>query len=149
MTKALLIPATGDSRTITLPTENAHTEIHSLVGGWFDCVSLADGAVAMYVHDEGLLIGLDPNVTASILYGAPIAGDVVLVGTLNSKGERDGYDYDLPDFLLDPMFMERATQANNTEAMREHIAGIIATMDMTPRIVPMTDEDFLAWIGDK
>jgi hypothetical protein len=149
MTKALLIPATGDSRIITLPSENAHTVIHDFIGGYFDCASLADGAIAMYVHDEGLLIGLEPNVTASILYGSPIAGDVVIVGTLNAKGERDGYDYDLPDFMYDPVFIARATIANNTEYARQHLASLIETMDFSPRIVPMTDEMMDEWLGVK
>lgn len=103
----------------------------------------------MYVHDEGLLIGLEPNVTASILYGSPIAGDVVIVGTLNAKGERDGYDYDLPEFMYDPVFIARATIANNTEYARQHLASLIETMDFSPRIVPMTDEMMDEWLGVK
>jgi hypothetical protein len=146
MTKALFIPAQGDTRIITLPAENAHTEIHELVGGYFDCVSLAD-EVIMYVHDEGLLIGLEANVTASSLYGYPIAGDVVLVGALNPQGERDGYDYDLPAFILDPEFITRATEMNNAEPYRALIAEKIATMDLTPKFTAMTDEEFNAWLG--
>lgn len=149
MTNALLIPATGDSRIITLPSENAHTVIHDFIGGWFDCVGLADGAITMYVHDEGLLIGLEPNVTASVLYGSPIAGDVVLVGSLNGKGEHDGYDHDLPDFMLDEKFIMRATEANNNDFMREFLADTISKMDFTPRIIPMTDEMMDEWLGVK
>jgi hypothetical protein len=149
MTKALFIPATGEPRTITLPKENAHTVIHDLIGGWFDCVSLAHGAVTMYVHDEGLLIGLEPNVTATVLYGNPIAGDVLLVGTLNDKGESDGYDYDLPDLFFSADFFARTAVVNNEEANRAMLANMISKMDFTPKIVPMTDDDFNAWLGVK
>lgn len=148
MTKALFIPATGEPRTITLPKENAHHDIRELIGGWFDAVGLADGVV-MYVHDEGLLIGLEPNVTASSLYGNPIAGDVLLVGSLNEQGERDGYDYDLPEFLFDPEFLVRVAQMNNAEPYRALIAEKIATMDLTPKFVSMSDDEFTAWIGGK
>jgi hypothetical protein len=149
MTKALFIPATGEPRTITLPKENAHTVIHDLIGGWFDCVSLAQGAVAMYVHDEGLLIGLEPNVTATVLYGNPIAGDVLLVGTLNDKGERDGYDYDLPDLFFSADLFARVMIVNNEEANREMLAEEISKMDFTPKVMSLTDDEFNAWIGSK
>ena len=146
MTTALLIPAQGETRIITLPSENAHTDIHDYVGGWFGCVEIG-GSVAMYVHDEGLLIGLEPNATATALYGAPIAGDVVLVGSLNAKGGYDGETYDIPDFLNDPQFMNKATLINNTESFRTVIAETIATMDLTPQFVPMNDAQFDAWLG--
>lgn len=149
MTKALFIPATGEPRTITLPKENAHTVIHDLIGGWFDCASLAQGAVTMYVHDEGLLIGLEPNVTATVLYGNPIAGDVLLVGSLNDKGERDGYDYDLSDLFFSADFFARVMIVNNEEANREMLAEQISKMDFTPKVVSLTDDEFNAWIGSK
>ena len=149
MTKALFIPATGEPRTITLPKENAHTVIHDLIGGWFDCASLAQGAVTMYVHDEGLLIGLEPNVTATVLYGNPIAGDVLLVGSLNDKGERDGYDYDLSDLFFSADFFARVMIVNNEEANREMLAEQIGKMDFTPKVVSLTDDEFNAWIGSK
>ena len=148
MTKALFIPATGEPRTITLPKENAHKDIHELIGGWFDAVGLADG-VTMYVHDEGLLIGLEPNVTATVLYGNPIAGDVLLVGTLNEKGESDGYDYDLPDFFFTADFFARVAIVNNEESNRAMLAEQIAKMDLTPKFRAMSDDEFTAWIGGK
>jgi hypothetical protein len=148
MTKALFIPATGEPRTIILPKENAHKTIHELIGGWFDCVSLSD-EVVMYVHDEGLLIGLDPNVTASTLYGNPIAGDVLLVGTLNAQGERDGYDYDLPEFMFEPTFVARVNEVNSNPIHREIISLYMAQMDLTPRITTLTDDEFNEWLGAK
>jgi len=148
MTKALFIPAIGEPRIITLPEDNAHTTLHELIGGWFDCVSLAD-EVIMYVHDEGLLLGLEPNVTASTLYGNPIAGDAVLVGAVNPDGERDGYDYDLPEFLLDPAFHARVSEVNNSESNRDAIGDRIAVMDFTPKVVSLTDDEFNEWLGVK
>ena len=103
----------------------------------------------MYVHDEGLLIGLEPNVTATVLYGNPIAGDVLLVGSLNDKGERDGYDYDLPDLFFSADLFARVTIVNNEEANREMLAEEIGKMDFTPKVVSLTDDEFNAWIGNK
>lgn len=103
----------------------------------------------MYVHDEGLLIGLEPNVTATVLYGNPIAGDVLLVGTLNDKGERDGYDYDLSDLFFSADFFARVMIVNNEEANREMLAEQISKMDFTPKVVSLTDDEFNAWIGSK
>ena len=103
----------------------------------------------MYVHDEGLLIGLEPNVTATVLYGNPIAGDVLLVGTLNDKGESDGYDYDLPDLFFSADFFARAVVVNNEETNRTMLSEYIAKMDFTPKVVSLNEDEFNAWIGGK
>lgn len=101
---AILVKTTGDVESVTLPEENGHTVIHELVGGWFDVVAGEDFVV--YVHDEGLLIPLEPNLAISALLGRVIAGDVVICGSLNERGNYDGENHDVPVRFLSPDFAE-------------------------------------------
>lgn len=147
MTKALLIPTQGQTRLYNLPEEGAYLTIRDLIGGTFDCVRLTEQGAVMYVHDEGLLIGLEPNVTATAFYGHPIAGDVLLVGSISPQGISDGEDYDLPEFFLSDDFITKATKLNNTLEHRLDIADAMFEMDLTPKVVSMTDEEFDVWLG--
>lgn len=76
-----------------------YTHIQSLVGGAFDCVRTEiDGHVIVgYVHDEGLLIGLEQNWFASALFSRNLVGPCVIVSGESPSGEYDGDDYDLPE----------------------------------------------------
>lgn len=81
--------------------------IHSVVEGWFDCVSpfSTDPStkaldIVGYVHDEGLLLGLQPNAIASALFGRFLVGRCVVVGTLNADGQYDGASHDVPSEAL-------------------------------------------------
>jgi hypothetical protein len=101
---AILVKTTGDIESVIIPEENGHTVIHESVGGWFDVVSCDDFVV--YVHDEGLLIPLEPNLAISALLGRVIAGDVLIVGSLNEKGNYDGENYDAPARFFTSDFAE-------------------------------------------
>lgn len=105
---AILVKTTGDVESVILPEENGHTVIHELVGGWFDVVDGGDFVV--YVHDEGLLIPLEPNLAISALLNRVIAGDVVICGSLNANGNYDGENHDVPSRFLSPEFA-KAVQA--------------------------------------
>lgn len=54
------------------------SDFQSLVGGYVEVVRLDKSKVAL-VNEEGLLIGLPPNPTASALLGIPVVGTVVVV----------------------------------------------------------------------
>lgn len=101
---AVVIRTSGDVEYVTLPETDAHVLINETVGGWFDCVNGED--FVMYVHDEGLLIDLDPNIAASVLSGRVIAGDVVMVGSLNENGYNDGENHDVPSRFLRSDFVD-------------------------------------------
>lgn len=71
--------------------------IHNLVDGYFDVVRPPNREQHFvgYVHDEGLLIGLEPNALASAIFGRFLCGPCVIVGTLNDSGVEDGDSYNL------------------------------------------------------
>ena len=70
-----------------------HTTIHEQVGGWFDCVTTE--SLVGYVHDEGLLLGLQLNPIATALFGRIIVGNCVVYSFRNEKGEYDGDNHPL------------------------------------------------------
>lgn len=111
--KAILIQANGNVSVVNLPSEDSYLTIRDFVGGTIDCVYGDD--FVMYVHDEGLLIDLDPNIAASALVGRVIAGDVLLVGALNSKGVSDGENYDVPHRFLDSDFASAVLRISKNE----------------------------------
>jgi hypothetical protein len=111
---AILVRTTGDVETVRLPDENAHHVIHEAVGGWFDCV-YDGGDVVYYVHDEGLLIDLDPNIPVSVMTSRPIAGDVLIVGALDANGVQDGENYDVPARFLSPEFAQAVRSSSASE----------------------------------
>jgi hypothetical protein len=93
MTMAAVLPAdiAQEPYTFLLGGSNASTvdEIQSKVGGVFDAVG--------YIHDEGLILDLPFNATASTLFGRELRGDVVIVsGTNPDTHEYDGENHDLP-----------------------------------------------------
>lgn len=74
-----------------------HEVINAQVGGHFDAVRPMnrDQKFIGYVHDEGLLIGLEPNTLASALFGRFLCGPCVIVGTASESGIEDGEDHNL------------------------------------------------------
>ncbi len=114
--KALHIKTDGTFTELTL--SGNYQEINALVGGWFDAVRGEDFVV--YVHDEGLLIGLEPNVFATMLTGQVIVGDVVIVGALNENGEYDGENHDVPEIVVNLAHNE-CLRVNTSESYRQRV----------------------------
>ena len=146
MTTALLITTTGEARPVQLPQEGSHLVLNELCGGWLDCVRNDEMKVVGYVHDEGLLIGLDPNVVASALFGRPLVGNCVIVGAVNERGFYDGENHDIPEQFLTDGFREYAERIASDESLVELVKSVIQEMDFTPTVVSMSDEQFSKWL---
>ena len=112
-TMGILIPCDGSEPSPISVGDYKH--IQELVGGCFDVVrydmdderfpDAGDPFTAIgYVHDEGLLIGLQPNVQASLMFDRHLVGDVVVVSGTSPKGEYDGENYDVPSWFADKVF---------------------------------------------
>lgn len=153
-TKALLIKSEGTVTPLDLPDEQAHQAINELVGGWFDCVRNYDNdeptsQIVGYIHDEGLLIGLPINYVASALFARPLVGDCVIVGALSEQGDYDGENHDLPEAFLTSDFATLAQEVHNDPQVREVVEREVANIDLNPKVVPMNDEQFEAWLLGK
>jgi len=62
--------------------------LHEAVGGYIEGVALRGGKY-MYVNEEGLMLGLDPNYKASKLAGIPIVGNAVVLSADEAESDRD------------------------------------------------------------
>lgn len=145
MATALLIKTTGEVEVTTVPEDNGYQVLNELCGGWIDCVRNDD--IVGYVNDEGLLIGLDANVLASVLFGRPLVGDVVVLGALSEEGEYDGENHDVPEQYLSDRFREVASALLADEQVTALVTATIADIDLTPKVTTLTDEEFDAWLN--
>lgn len=145
MKKATFVPVNGEARIVELSDdyEVSSHQINELVGGWFDCVSIQQLGIVIYVHDEGLLIGLEPNVTASTLSNRLIAGDVLICGSLNSRGEYDGETYDVPEMFSDETFLIRAQIANTIQFLKDDLEELREeVVNSSGQFVIMNEDDY-------
>lgn len=145
MATALLIKTTGEVEVTTVPEENGYQVLNELCGGWIDCVRNED--IVGYVNDEGLLIGLDANVLASVLFGRPLVGDVVVLGALSEEGEYDGENHDVPEQYLSDRFREVASALLADEQVTALVTATIADIDLTPKVTTLTDDEFEKWLN--
>ena len=98
MTTAIII--TENSVTAkTFDVGVTHSEIHEMVGGWFDCVR--GERFHGYVNDTGLIDGLPFNPIASIMFGRVLCGDAILFGTLNLQNENDGEEHHIGENVIE------------------------------------------------
>lgn len=124
--------------------ENGYQTLNSICEGWLDCVRRDD--IVGYVNDEGLLIGLDPNILASVLFGRPLVGNVVVLGALNERGEYDGDNHNVPEMYLSERFVEVAHAFLASEEVINTVKQTIAEIDIEPKFQVLTDEQFDAWL---
>ena len=133
--KAVLVKTSGEVTAIELPRDGAHTVIHELVGGWFDCVNDWEMGVTAYVHDEGLLIDLPTNNMASLLFRRVLAGDVVLVGIADDEG----YDTNVPSDFMTEHFANMALEASQDLDVSLSLNNYREGMDLTPVVMEWKD----------
>jgi hypothetical protein len=133
--KALLVKTSGEVTALELPRDGAHTVIHELVGGWFDCVNDYEMGVTAYVHDEGLLIDLPTNNAVSLLFRRILAGDAVLVGLADDEG----YDTDVPSKFMTDHFANMVLDASQDLEVSLTLNNSRESMDLTPVITEWRD----------
>jgi hypothetical protein len=133
--KALLVKTSGEITALELPRDGAHTVIHELVGGWFDCVNDYEMGVTAYVHDEGLLIDLPTNNAVSLLFRRILAGDAVLVGLADDEG----YDTDVPSKYMTDHFANMVLDASQDFEVSLTLNNSRESMDLTPVITEWKD----------
>lgn len=86
MTTYALLPADGRP---TLVTVEDYRDIQTHVGGLF-CApwegSALEGIASIFANDEGILLGMDYNLTASMLTKQHLVGPVLIGGPVDDEG---------------------------------------------------------------
>lgn len=100
--RALVVTPDGSARLI--PVEVNLSALQSVVGGYLEAVSLRADCHA-YCNEEGKLLGLPVNGTATVLAGRlgwPGVGSDVLCGPVLFLGsDSDGGEADVPERVVD------------------------------------------------
>lgn len=101
--KVIVIQANGTVRVEYLKSSD---EIKNhLNGGWLEMITF-DKSTHAYIDEEGKQKQLPVNRIATALFagklftGDMIVGPMVLLGTLNDRGQIDGEEYDVPDNIM-------------------------------------------------
>lgn len=103
--KALIIPVDGKPREVAFDRGASYEVLRNAVGGYIECVALSD-TLDMWVNEDGKLISLPINSTATFLwtlvYGPTdvIVGDVIFTGGVDDEGETLGLSDDQIERLL-------------------------------------------------
>lgn len=132
--RATVVKTNGDVEFITLPETNAYLTIQDYVGGVFDVVNVPDEGIVVYVNDEGLLIGLEPNAVASLITNRLLVGDAVIVGTLDASGNEDGENYDVPTKFHNANFAVVAKEYGTDEKLVSELIAVRDNTDWTPTV---------------
>jgi hypothetical protein len=126
MSRALLVRANGEVREIDIPENDGHIVIHHMVGGWFDLVRHKHLAVHAYVHDEGLLRSLRPNVAVSFLFNTLVVGDAVISAT-GAHGNEENLD---PAFFMQKT-LDNYNKMNTDEELVAQLEKVASEVDTT------------------
>ena len=118
MAKALIVRTNGTVEQTNIG-EGSYNIISDTVGGIFDSVSNSVLDIVGYVHDSGLLIGLEPNPMGCGLFGHIIVGDIVV-----SKTDTQGETIDLDDSYFESNFAELTSVLNTDEELKKDLAVI-------------------------
>lgn len=147
MAKGIIIKTTGEVEPFSVTDD--YRSISEAVGGLIDSVSDHESNLVGYVHDEGLLIGLAPNVVASSLFGRPLVGDCVVFGLTDANGIYDGENHDIPEEFLTDDFSRLAGVLNGHPTVRAIVEDEVQRVvdDPTPRVVALTDDQFDRWLN--
>lgn len=104
--RALVIEAESqETRVIDIPREGALKPLQKAVEGLVQCVALPQNGVEMWLNDEGKLIGLLTNLTATKVWESEyghtdwIAGNVVFTG----PADEEGYITDLDEEVVESL----------------------------------------------
>lgn len=94
---AVIIHPDGNVKIVNL--DEGYKAIQEVVGGTFDVIASSTGKTSFWIHDEGKLIGLKPNVMATkILWDLNsdfngrdyLSGTVLITGGADDEGETLG-----------------------------------------------------------
>jgi hypothetical protein len=108
--KAVAIKPEGSLAILEFKKKDFGDVLRDVIGGRFDCISLPEMGIDIWVHDEGLLLGLDRNRFAEILWEteheesgtAYIVGPIVLTGLPDEEGNVTSISEEFIEKVINP-----------------------------------------------
>lgn len=94
--KALVIRTDNSKEVVEFTNETSYKTLSGAVGGYIECVYLHNRNLDLWINEEGKIIGLPVNPTATgfwmEMYGLTdmIMGDVIITGTADDEGYTTG-----------------------------------------------------------
>lgn len=94
---AVIVHTNGLTQVVNL--DDGYKAIQAVVGGTFDAITSESGNTTFWIHDEGKIIGMEPNVLATkILWDLEpafngrdyLAGTVLITGGADDEGDTLG-----------------------------------------------------------
>lgn len=123
MPLGIVIPS-DERRPLAIKEFNSIEDYQSVLGGYVEAISAGEGGLSIFANEEGKLIGLPLNRRATLLWhmrlyphqpGDVLAGDVVLVGPTNARGDT----LDVPVALRDLLFAASTVAVESTSDERD------------------------------
>jgi len=105
--KAAVFNIDGTGDILDFNEENLGKLIRETVGGHFDAVSLPKLGLTMWVHDEGKLLGFEPNRYGTLMWSTEYGQSDVIVGNVLITGGTDdeGNTLGLPQSFIDEVLI--------------------------------------------
>jgi hypothetical protein len=103
MAKGIFIPVDGQAKLVAVGELDSLKE---LVGGWIEYIHI-DADHHGYVNEEGRLLGLPPNLRATLLWQESghfsdcLVGPLIILGSRNAKGRNNGDDHDVKAAMIE------------------------------------------------
>lgn len=111
MKEAIALYADGEISRFVMP-EDELTTLQQIVGGWVQCVPLADN-LTLWCNDEGKLMGLPHNPLAQHIWNRFVGGEtdfivgnVVLFGDADENGDSLGLSKPLANLIMGMLLQE-------------------------------------------
>lgn len=93
-TYILKVASTGEVTRIVFEADNAAEQLHAIVGGWFERISIGGDCSGFdfYCNEEGRLLDLPVNLPISRLYRAEVIVGDVAVEKCDAEGNPKGLE---------------------------------------------------------
>ncbi|SIS17685.1 protein of unknown function [Microbacterium sp. RURRCA19A] len=110
MVRALRLPADQDEPITALEVHQLE-DYQAAVGGWIEPVDIPELGITIYVHEEGLVLGLPFNSRATFLWWyfipearhkAMLVGPALIVGLPDRNGDSTSIPNDVARLLTEP-----------------------------------------------
>lgn len=89
---------------------------------------------------------MEPNALASLIFGRPLVGPCVIVGSMSPSGEYDGENYDVPARYDVTLMARLAAALVADDEVMSSLRAAVDGIDLTPQVISVDDAQFARWL---